>query len=78
MTIALDATYSTDEHLSGVGVYSMQLMAGLASVSYTHLDVYKRQVVFEGPFEELKKSGTLTGKHLSRHQALKELSLIHI
>jgi excinuclease UvrABC ATPase subunit len=29
-------------------------------------------VVFEGPFEELKKSGTLTGKHLSRHQALKE------
>ena len=30
MTIALDATYSTDEHLSGVGVYSMQLMVGLA------------------------------------------------
>jgi excinuclease UvrABC ATPase subunit len=29
-------------------------------------------VVFEGPFQELKKSGTLTGKHLSRHQALKE------
>jgi len=29
-------------------------------------------VVFEGPFEELKKSGTLTGKRLSRHQALKE------
>jgi excinuclease UvrABC ATPase subunit len=29
-------------------------------------------VVFEGPFQELKKSGTLTGKHLSRRQALKE------
>ncbi|HTE55944.1 MAG TPA: excinuclease ABC subunit UvrA [Kofleriaceae bacterium] len=29
-------------------------------------------VVFEGPFKELEKSGTLTGKHLSRHQALKE------
>ncbi len=29
-------------------------------------------VVFEGPFNELKKSGTLTGKHLSKHQALKE------
>jgi excinuclease UvrABC ATPase subunit len=29
-------------------------------------------VVFEGPFPELKKSDTLTGKHLSRHQALKE------
>jgi excinuclease UvrABC ATPase subunit len=29
-------------------------------------------VVFEGPFKELKKSDTLTGEHLSRHQALKE------
>jgi len=29
-------------------------------------------VVFEGPFKELKKSGTLTGKHLSKHQSLKE------
>jgi excinuclease UvrABC ATPase subunit len=29
-------------------------------------------VVFEGPFKELKKSDTLTGKHLSRHQALKQ------
>jgi excinuclease UvrABC ATPase subunit len=29
-------------------------------------------VVFEGPFNELKKSDTLTGRHLSRHQALKE------
>ena len=29
-------------------------------------------VVFEGPFKELKKSATLTGKHLARHQALKE------
>jgi excinuclease UvrABC ATPase subunit len=29
-------------------------------------------VVFEGPFKELKKSGTLTGKHLSNHQPLKE------
>jgi len=30
LTIALDATYSTDEQLSGVGLYSMQLMEGLA------------------------------------------------
>lgn len=29
-------------------------------------------VVFEGPFQGLKKSDTLTGKHLSKHQALKE------
>ena len=29
-------------------------------------------VVFEGPFKELEKSDTLTGKHLSKHQALKE------
>jgi excinuclease UvrABC ATPase subunit len=29
-------------------------------------------IVFEGPFKELKKSATLTGKHLSKHQALKE------
>ena len=29
-------------------------------------------VVFEGPFQELERSDTLTGKHLSRHQALKE------
>jgi excinuclease UvrABC ATPase subunit len=29
-------------------------------------------VVFEGPFKEIKKSGTLTGKHLSKHEALKE------
>ncbi len=29
-------------------------------------------VVFEGPFKELKKSGTLTGKHLSKHQAVNE------
>jgi excinuclease UvrABC ATPase subunit len=29
-------------------------------------------VVFEGPFKELRKSDTLTGKHLSKHQALKE------
>ena len=29
-------------------------------------------VVFEGPFKELKTSGTLTGKHLSKLQALKE------
>ena len=29
-------------------------------------------IVFEGPFKELKKSSTLTGKHLSKHQALKE------
>jgi excinuclease UvrABC ATPase subunit len=29
-------------------------------------------VVFEGSFKELKKSETLTGKHLSKHQALKE------
>lgn len=29
-------------------------------------------VVFEGPFRELKKSGTLTGKHLAQHQAAKE------
>jgi len=30
-------------------------------------------VVFEGPFNDLKKSDTLTGKHLSKHQALKEI-----
>ncbi|HEY4050116.1 MAG TPA: excinuclease ABC subunit UvrA, partial [Acidobacteriaceae bacterium] len=29
-------------------------------------------VVFEGPFKELKKCNTLTGKHLSEYQALKE------
>jgi excinuclease UvrABC ATPase subunit len=29
-------------------------------------------VVFEGPFKELKKSDTLTGKHLSKHQGVKE------
>jgi excinuclease UvrABC ATPase subunit len=29
-------------------------------------------IVFEGSFQQLKKSGTLTGKHLSRHQAVKE------
>lgn len=29
-------------------------------------------VVFEGPFRELKKSDTLTGKHLSKPQAMKE------
>jgi excinuclease UvrABC ATPase subunit len=29
-------------------------------------------VVFEGPFNSLKKSDTLTGKHLAKHQALKE------
>jgi excinuclease UvrABC ATPase subunit len=29
-------------------------------------------VVFEGPFNELKKSDTLTGKHLSKHQVPKE------
>jgi excinuclease UvrABC ATPase subunit len=29
-------------------------------------------VVFEGPFEQLKTSDTLTGKHLSKHQAIKE------
>ena len=29
-------------------------------------------VVFEGPFRDLRKSGTLTGRHLSKHQALKE------
>jgi excinuclease UvrABC ATPase subunit len=29
-------------------------------------------VVFEGPFHELEKSDTLTGKHLSKLQALKE------
>jgi excinuclease UvrABC ATPase subunit len=29
-------------------------------------------IVFEGPFKELKRSDTLTGKHLSKHQALKE------
>jgi glycosyltransferase involved in cell wall biosynthesis len=31
LTIALDATYSTDGQISGVGLYSVQLMAGLAS-----------------------------------------------
>jgi excinuclease UvrABC ATPase subunit len=30
------------------------------------------RVVFEGPFKELKKSDTVTGSHLSKHQALKE------
>jgi excinuclease UvrABC ATPase subunit len=29
-------------------------------------------VVFEGPFQELKESDALTGRHLSKHQALKE------
>jgi excinuclease UvrABC ATPase subunit len=29
-------------------------------------------VVFEGPFKDLEKSDTLTGKHLSKRQALKE------
>jgi excinuclease UvrABC ATPase subunit len=29
-------------------------------------------VVFEGPFKALKQSDTLTGKHLSKHQALNE------
>ena len=29
-------------------------------------------VVFEGPFKELRKSDTLTGKHLAKHQTLKE------
>lgn len=29
-------------------------------------------VVFEGPFAQLRKSATLTGKHLAKHQALKE------
>jgi excinuclease UvrABC ATPase subunit len=28
-------------------------------------------IVFEGPFKDLKKSNTLTGKHLSKHQGLK-------
>ena len=31
MTIALDATYSVGEHLSGVGVYSQELMRALAA-----------------------------------------------
>ena len=30
MTVALDATYSLGDDLSGVGVYSRELMAGLA------------------------------------------------
>ena len=29
-------------------------------------------IVFEGPFQELKRADTLTGKHLAQHQALKE------
>jgi excinuclease UvrABC ATPase subunit len=29
-------------------------------------------VVFEGPFNELEKSDTLTGRHLSKHQTLKD------
>jgi excinuclease UvrABC ATPase subunit len=37
-----------------------------------HAGMYGGTVVFEGPFKELKKSGTLTGKHLSKHQAFKE------
>jgi glycosyltransferase involved in cell wall biosynthesis len=31
LTIALDATYSTDEHLSGVGLYSREILFGLAA-----------------------------------------------
>ena len=31
MTIALDATYSTDEHLSGVGLYSHEILFGMAA-----------------------------------------------
>ncbi len=31
MTIALDATYSVGDHLTGVGVYSRELLAGLAA-----------------------------------------------
>ena len=31
MTIALDATYSTDEHLSGVGLYSREILFGMAA-----------------------------------------------
>jgi glycosyltransferase involved in cell wall biosynthesis len=31
LTIALDATYSTDEHLSGVGVYSHEILFGMVA-----------------------------------------------
>jgi glycosyltransferase involved in cell wall biosynthesis len=31
LTIALDATYSTDEHLSGVGLYSHEILFGMAA-----------------------------------------------
>jgi glycosyltransferase involved in cell wall biosynthesis len=31
LTIALDATYSTDEHLSGVGIYSHEILFGMAA-----------------------------------------------
>jgi glycosyltransferase involved in cell wall biosynthesis len=36
LTIALDATYSVGEHLSGVGVYSREILGGLAEA---HADV---------------------------------------
>lgn len=43
MTVALDATYSLGDHLSGVGIYSRALLFGLAQAyPETHFDYYYR------------------------------------
>ena len=52
MKIALDATYSLGRHLSGVGVYSRELMAGLAAGhTYTRFDFCYRPHRFLRSFQ---------------------------
>ena len=45
----LDATVTIPEDWMGVEGSSMYLEAGDVAVSYTHLDVYKRQVLYQQP-----------------------------
>ncbi len=61
MKIALDATYSAGKHLSGVGVYSRELMEGLARLEpavdwrWSYRPQHWREVLASSPIASVKR-----------------------
>ena len=63
---------------SQMGIVTQRIgVTDLTAVSYTHLDVYKRQALHGEHHAGLARGAELSGHH-ARHRADHPLSLIHI
>ena len=72
--IGIDKYWSTDYLTQQTKVFAEQLELAATPVSYTHLDVYKRQIYEQCPFSQCRCRGSLQtqnglrkGDHISRN-----------